>query len=97
MKSDALFVNTARAALIEKGALFEALKTGRPSFAAIDVYDEEPIFDPNHPLLQMPNVICTPHLGYVERAGYELYFSVAFENVLEFIQQLKSGGDTIRN
>ncbi len=85
MKSDALLVNTARAALIEEGALLEALEGGKPGFAALDVYDEEPIFDPNHPLLQMPNVICTPHLGYVERAGYELYFSIAFENVLEYL------------
>ena len=85
MKSDALLVNTARAALIEEGALLEALKEGKPGFAAVDVYEEEPIFDPNHPLLQMPNVICTPHLGYVERAGYELYFSIAFENVLKYL------------
>ena len=86
MKSDALFVNTARAGLSEKGALLEALKMGKPGFAAIDVYDEEPIFAPNHLLLQMPNVVCTPHLGYVERAGYELYFSIAFENVVNFIE-----------
>lgn len=90
MKSDALFVNTARAGLIEKGALLESLKTGRPGFAAIDVYDKEPVFDKLHPLLQMPNVICTPHLGYVERAGYELYFSIAFENVLNFINSRTS-------
>lgn len=85
MKSDALLVNTARAGLIEQGALLAALRAGTPSFAAVDVYDEEPIFEVKHPLLQMPNVICTPHLGYVERAGYELYFSIAFQNVLDFI------------
>lgn len=85
MKADALLVNTARAALLEKGALLEALAKGTPSYAAIDVFDEEPIFDPKHPLLQNPNVICTPHLGYVERAGYELYFSIAFDNVLRFL------------
>lgn len=85
MKPDALLVNTARAALIETGALQEALKLGRPGFAALDVFDEEPIFDPEHPLLQMPQVICSPHLGYVEREGYELYFSIAFENILQFL------------
>lgn len=90
MKADALLVNTARAALIEKGALISALRKGHPGFAAIDVFDEEPIFDPQHPLLQMENVICTPHLGYVERAGYELYFSIAFQNVLDFINVDKS-------
>lgn len=87
MKTDALLVNTARAALLEKGALLQALQTGRPGFAAIDVYDEEPIFDKNYLLLQLSNVICTPHLGYVERAGYELYFSTAFEHVLDFIKK----------
>ena len=72
--------------MIEKGALEAALKTGRPGFAAIDVfYDEEPIFDTQYSLLQMPNVICTPHLGYVEREGYELYFSIAFQNVIDHI------------
>ena len=84
MKSDALLVNTSRAALIQKGDLLAALQAGRPGFAAIDVYDEEPIFDKNHPLLKLPNVICTPHLGYVEQAGYELYFSIAFQNVLDY-------------
>jgi len=85
MKPTALLVNTSRAALIEPDALLDSLKGGRPGFAAIDVYDEEPIFDIGHLLLQLSNVICTPHLGYVERAGYELYFSIAFQNVLDFV------------
>lgn len=85
MKEDALLVNTARAGLIEPNGIIEALKHGRPGYAALDVFDEEPIFDSKHPLLQMPNVICTPHLGYVEQEGYELYFSQAFENVCAFI------------
>lgn len=86
MKASALLVNTSRAALIEKGALLRALKNGQPGFAAIDVYEEEPIFDKNHPFLKMDNVICTPHLGYVEMESYELYFSIAFQNVLDFIK-----------
>lgn len=85
MKPDAILVNTARAELIEKGALLKALKNGRPGFAALDVYEEEPIHDVNYELLQMPNVICTPHLGYVEKNSYELYFAKAFENVVNFI------------
>lgn len=85
MKLDALLINTARAELIEKNALLEALQSGKPGFAALDVYDEEPIFDKNHPFLQMSNVICTPHLGYVEKEGYELYFSIAFQNLLDII------------
>jgi D-3-phosphoglycerate dehydrogenase len=84
MKPDALLVNISRAELLVPGALEEALRQGRPGFAAVDVYEQEPIYDPGHPLLQLPNVLCTPHLGYVEQKGYELYFSKAFENVNAF-------------
>jgi len=87
MKTSALFVNTARAGLIEESALLKALKIGRPGYAAIDVYDEEPIFDNSHPLLQMEQVICTPHLGYVEESSYELYFSIAFNNLIDWIKR----------
>lgn len=86
MKKNALFVNTARDALIEKGALVKALKAGTPGYAAIDVFEQEPIFDVSHPLLQMPNVLCTPHLGYTEKASYEMYFSQAFRNVIHFFE-----------
>ena len=84
MKSDALFVNTSRAELVEPGALHAALSSGRPGSAAIDVFEKEPITDANHPLLLMDNVVCTPHLGYVEQAGYELYFEKAFQNIVAF-------------
>lgn len=84
MKPDAVLVNTSRAELIEAGALLHALQKGRTGFAALDVYETEPIFDKNYPLLQLPNVICTPHLGYVEQNSYELYFRKAFENVVAF-------------
>jgi D-3-phosphoglycerate dehydrogenase len=84
MKPSALLVNTSRAGLIAPGALEAALADGRPGFAALDVFDDEPIYDPHHPLLTMPNVLCTPHIGYVERSSYELYFSKAFENILAF-------------
>lgn len=87
LKPSALVVNTARAELIEKGALLEVLQQDKIGGAALDVFDEEPIFDPQHPLLQLENVICTPHLGYVERWNYELYFSIAFENCVHFIQK----------
>lgn len=84
MKPSALLVNTSRSGLIAPGALEAALAAGRPGYAALDVFDEEPIYDPHHPLLTMPNVLCTPHIGYVERNSYELYFSKAFENILAF-------------
>lgn len=91
MKKTALFVNTARAALVEQGALETALATGQPGRAALDVYPEEPIHDKNYPLLAMSNVLCSPHLGYVERESYELYYSIAFENCINFIQGKPTG------
>jgi D-3-phosphoglycerate dehydrogenase / 2-oxoglutarate reductase len=82
MKSDALLVNTARAELIAPGALVAALRAGRPDFAAVDVYDQEPTL--TDPLLALDNVLATPHLGYVERDSYELYFGQAFDAVNNF-------------
>jgi D-3-phosphoglycerate dehydrogenase / 2-oxoglutarate reductase len=83
MKPTALLVNTSRSELIEHGALQAALTQGKPGFAALDVFDHEPT-DPADPLLQMDNVVATPHLGYVEQKGYELYFSAALRNVVDF-------------
>jgi D-3-phosphoglycerate dehydrogenase len=84
MKPTALLVNTSRAGLIAPGALVDALKKGRPGMAAIDVYEEEPVLGANHPLLHIDNVVCTPHLGYVERDGYESQFSSTFDQILAF-------------
>jgi D-3-phosphoglycerate dehydrogenase len=84
MKTDALFVNTSRAELVEPGALQQALQFGRPGRAALDVYEQEPVIDAEYWALKMDNVLCSPHLGYVERAGYELYFDAAFSNVVQF-------------
>jgi len=84
MKPTALIVNTSRAALIAEGALVAALKQGRPGFAAVDVYEDEPVLNGNHPLLKMDNVVCTPHLGYVEKGTYEAYFGAAIDNILAF-------------
>jgi len=84
MKPTALIVNTSRAGLIAPDALVTALRAGRPGMAAIDVYDQEPVRDPAHPLLTMDNVICTPHIGYVTRDEYELQFTDIFEQILAF-------------
>jgi D-3-phosphoglycerate dehydrogenase len=84
MKPTALLVNTSRAPLIESGALLEALGKGRPGMAAVDVYEDEPVLDPNHPLLKMPNVVCTPHIGYVTREEYEMQFVDIFDQITAY-------------
>jgi D-3-phosphoglycerate dehydrogenase / 2-oxoglutarate reductase len=84
MKPNALFVNTSRAGLIEPGALVAALKEGRPGMAALDVFEEEPLRDPSHPLLTMDNVLCTPHIGYVTHEEWELQFADVFDQITAF-------------
>jgi D-3-phosphoglycerate dehydrogenase / 2-oxoglutarate reductase len=84
MKPTALLVNTSRAPLIEPGALVEALREGRPGMAAVDVFEEEPLVDATHPLLTMPNVLATPHIGYVTRDEYEVQFAEIFDQVLAY-------------
>jgi D-3-phosphoglycerate dehydrogenase len=84
MKPTALLVNTSRAPLIEPGALVDALRAGRPGMAAIDVYEVEPLRDPNAPLLKMDNVVCTPHIGYVAREEYEIQFSDIFDQITAY-------------
>ncbi|HTE14949.1 MAG TPA: D-2-hydroxyacid dehydrogenase family protein [Burkholderiales bacterium] len=84
MKPTARIVNSSRAPIIAEGALVEALKKGRPGFAAIDVYESEPVLNREHPLVNMPNVICTPHLGYVTWETYELYYDAAVSNILAY-------------
>lgn len=86
MKRDSVLINTARAELIEKGKLLKCLKLGTPAFAGIDVYEDEPVYDTNFELLKLSNVVCTPHLGFVEKSGYEMYFGKAFENAINFIE-----------
>jgi len=84
MKPTALLVNTSRAPLIEPGALVDALRSGRPGMAAVDVYEDEPLLDTGHPLLNMDNVICTPHIGYVTRDEYEIQFVDIFDQITAY-------------
>ena len=84
MKPTALLVNTSRAPLIEPGALVAALRRGRPGMAAVDVYEQEPVLDAQHPLLANENVVCTPHIGYVTRDEYEVQFSDVFDQIVAY-------------
>lgn len=81
MQPTALLVNTSRAALIESDALVAALRAGRPGMAAVDVFENEPLRDTDHALLNMPNVVCTPHIGYVSRDEYEIQFTDIFDQI----------------
>ncbi len=84
MKPTSLFVNTSRASLIAPGALVDCLRAGRPGIAAVDVYEHEPLTNPEDPLLMMPNVVCTPHIGYVTRDEWEVQFTDIFQQINAF-------------
>ena len=84
MQPTALLVNTSRAGLIVPNALVEALRAGRPAMAAVDVYEHEPLRDPADPLLTLPNVVCTPHIGYVTRDEFELQFADVFDQIVAY-------------
>jgi D-3-phosphoglycerate dehydrogenase len=90
MNPAALIVNTSRAGIIAEGALFAALKAGRPGCAAVDVFEDEPVIGAAHPLLKMDNVLATPHLGYVEKENYELYYGLVVDQILAY-----AGGNPI--
>ena len=84
MKPTSLILNTSRAELIQPGALLAALQAGRPGYAGVDVYEQEPIVNGDHPFLTMPNVVCTPHLGWAEWDNFELYFDETFEQIANY-------------
>jgi D-3-phosphoglycerate dehydrogenase len=84
MKPTSLLINVARAELVAPGALLQALRQGRPGYAAVDVYEQEPVVNGDHPFLKMPNVLCTPHLGWAEWDNFDLYFRETFEQIVAF-------------
>ncbi|MGA9816469.1 MAG: D-2-hydroxyacid dehydrogenase family protein [Pseudolabrys sp.] len=84
MKPTAILVNTSRAPLIEPGALVAALHQGRPGFAAVDVFEDEPMRNLDLPLMQFKQVVATPHIGYVTREEYETQFSDVFDQIIAF-------------
>jgi D-3-phosphoglycerate dehydrogenase len=84
MKPTSLLVNTSRAPLIVAGALEAALAAGRPGMAAVDVFEQEPVLGGDHPLLDMSNVIATPHIGYVTHDEYEVQFTEIFDQIVSY-------------
>ena len=85
--------------MVAPGALLDALKKGRPGYAAMDVYEEEPVTGGNHPYLKMDNVLCTPHLGWAEWDNFELYFRECFEQIVKFEkgEELRLGNPTVKS
>jgi len=84
MKPTSTLVNSSRAGLIEPNALVNALRAGRPGFAAVDVFEKEPLRDTADPLLTMDNVVATPHIGYVSRDEYEIQFTDIFDQIVAY-------------
>ncbi len=84
MRPSAILVNTSRAGLIEPGALVAALQAGHPGGAAVDVFETEPMRDTADPLLSLPNVVATPHIGYVTHDEFDLQFSDVFDQINAF-------------
>jgi D-3-phosphoglycerate dehydrogenase len=80
MRSSAYFVNTARAGLVDTGALLDLLRTGRIAGAALDVFDEEPL-PPDHPWRALPNVLITPHIGYNTREASLNMLNIAIATI----------------
>lgn len=81
MKPTALLVNTARGGVVDTQALAEALKNGRIAGAAVDVYDSEPPLPVDYPLLQAPNCLCLPHVGFATREAFDIRADIVFEGL----------------
>ena len=86
MKPTALVVNTARAELFEPGALVAALRAGRPGYAAVDVYEHEPVSPGSNPLLAMETVLSVPHIGWAEWDTFEQYFGETFQAIADHLE-----------
>jgi D-3-phosphoglycerate dehydrogenase len=84
MKPTASFINTSRSGLVEKGALEAALAAGRPGRLALDVFDREPMTPPVDPLVLHPNVIATPHIGYVTEDELDLQFAEIYAQIYAY-------------
>ncbi len=85
MRSDAYLINTSRAAIVDEDALVRALTAGAIAGAAIDVYDEEPL-PSDHRLRSTPRLLCTPHIGYVTRETYKVFYGEIVGTIAAYLQ-----------
>jgi phosphoglycerate dehydrogenase-like enzyme len=84
MRTDSIFVNTSHPSLVDEPALDEALRRGRPGAAALDVFSTEPL-PTGHALLSAPNLVLSPHLGFVGRQVLEQFYTDAAESMLAWL------------
>jgi phosphoglycerate dehydrogenase-like enzyme len=85
MKPTAYLVNTSRGPIVDEIALISALEQGRLAGAGLDVFDQEPL-PPNHPFRRLPNVVITPHIGYVSRQCYQIFFREIVEDIAGYLR-----------
>jgi phosphoglycerate dehydrogenase-like enzyme len=84
MKKDVILVNTSRGPIVDSGAVMAALEAGRLGYVGFDVYDREPL-PADHPLRRAPNVLLTPHIGYVTQETYRAFYPQIVENIAAFL------------
>ena len=89
MKPTSRLINTSRGPIVDSAALLTALTTGQITGAALDVYDVEPLDNP-HPLRELPNVLATPHIGYVSKELYRTFYGDTVRNIVQWLDE--SGG-----
>ena len=86
MKPTALLINTARGNVCDIDAVAAALKEGTLQGAGFDVYETEPPLASNHPLLNAPNCVCVPHIGYASREAFDIRADIVFDHVRKYLK-----------
>ncbi|CAE6709740.1 D-2-hydroxyacid dehydrogenase family protein [Paraburkholderia aspalathi] len=86
MKSTSRLINTSRGAIVDNAALLRALTAGQIAGAALDVYEVEPLENP-HPLRELPNVLATPHIGYVSKELYRTFYGDTVQNIVKWLEE----------
>jgi phosphoglycerate dehydrogenase-like enzyme len=84
MRETSYLVNTSRGSIVDEVALVEALRSGSIAGAGIDVFEAEPV-PAGHPLLELDNVVLTPHVGYVTKEAYEVFYGDVVEDIVAFL------------
>jgi phosphoglycerate dehydrogenase-like enzyme len=91
MKPSARLINTSRGPIVDEPALIEVLRERRIAGAALDVFDQEPL-PPDHPFRSLPNLLATPHIGYVTRGLYEHFYRDTVQNIVQWLARSAGGG-----